>query len=84
MRKKSKVEPDGIPIYEPGIEALIEMNLREGRLSFSADLQESVRLSDIVILAVGTPSLPGGEADLTYIEEQPKKLRKQWKAIKSS
>lgn len=31
------------PIYEPGIEALIEMNLREGRLSFSSDLQESVR-----------------------------------------
>ncbi|WP_339222524.1 UDP-glucose/GDP-mannose dehydrogenase family protein [Paenibacillus sp. FSL H8-0332] len=56
------------PIYEPGIEALIEMNLREGRLSFSSDLQESVRRSDIVILAVGTPSLPGGEADLRYIE----------------
>ncbi|MDF9842398.1 MULTISPECIES: UDP-glucose/GDP-mannose dehydrogenase family protein [unclassified Paenibacillus] len=56
------------PIYEPGIEALIEMNLREGRLSFSADLKESVRRSDIVILAVGTPSLPGGEADLQYIE----------------
>lgn len=56
------------PIYEPGIEALIEMNLREGRLSFSADLKESVRRSDIVILAVGTPSLPGGEADLRYIE----------------
>lgn len=56
------------PIYEPGIEALIEMNLREGRLSFSSDLQESVRRSDIVILAVGTPSMPGGEADLRYIE----------------
>lgn len=56
------------PIYEPGIEALIEMNLREGRLSFSADLQESVRRSDIVILAVGTPSMPGGEANLSYIE----------------
>ncbi|ASA26031.1 UDP-glucose dehydrogenase family protein [Paenibacillus donghaensis] len=56
------------PIYEPGIEALIEMNLREGRLSFSSDLKESVRRSDIVILAVGTPSLPNGEADLRYIE----------------
>ncbi|WP_151733157.1 UDP-glucose dehydrogenase family protein ['Paenibacillus yunnanensis' Narsing Rao et al. 2020] len=56
------------PIYEPGIEALIEMNLREGRLSFSSDLAESVRRSEIIILAVGTPSLPGGEADLRYIE----------------
>ncbi|WP_150265358.1 UDP-glucose dehydrogenase family protein [Paenibacillus tepidiphilus] len=56
------------PIYEPGIEALIEMNLREGRLSFSSDLAESVRRSEIIILAVGTPSLPSGEADLRYIE----------------
>ncbi|KGE19207.1 UDP-glucose dehydrogenase family protein [Paenibacillus wynnii] len=56
------------PIYEPGIEALIEVNLREGRLSFSSDLTDSVRRSDIIILAVGTPSLPNGEADLQYIE----------------
>ncbi|MEK3795814.1 UDP-glucose/GDP-mannose dehydrogenase family protein [Paenibacillus sp. FSL R7-0204] len=66
--KISKLNRMESPIYEPGIEALIEMNLREGRLSFSSDLQESVRRSDIVILAVGTPSLPGGEADLRYIE----------------
>ena len=65
IKKLNRMES---PIYEPGIEALIEMNLREGRLSFSADLQDSVRRSDIVILAVGTPSLPGGEADLRYIE----------------
>lgn len=56
------------PIYEPGIEALIDVNLREGRLSFSSDLKESVRRSEIIILAVGTPSLPNGEADLQYIE----------------
>lgn len=56
------------PIYEPGIEALIEMNLKEGRLSFSPDIRESVQRSEIVILAVGTPSLPNGEADLQYIE----------------
>lgn len=66
--KISKLNRMESPIYEPGIEALIEMNLREGRLSFSSDLQESVRRSDIVILAVGTPSLPGGEAGLRYIE----------------
>lgn len=56
------------PIYEPGIEELIELNMREGRLSFSSDLKQAVEGADAVILAVGTPSLPGGEADLQYIE----------------
>ncbi|KAA9004672.1 UDP-glucose/GDP-mannose dehydrogenase family protein [Paenibacillus spiritus] len=66
--KIAKLNQMESPIYEPGIEALIEMNLREGRLAFSSDLGESVRRSDIVILAVGTPSLPSGEANLEYIE----------------
>ncbi|QWU17156.1 UDPglucose 6-dehydrogenase [Paenibacillus sophorae] len=66
--KIAKLRQMKSPIYEPGIETLIEMNLKEGRLHFSSDLQESVRRSDIVILAVGTPSLPNGEANLQYIE----------------
>jgi UDPglucose 6-dehydrogenase len=66
--KIKKLKQMESPIYEPGIEELIELNLRDERLSFSADLQDSVRHSDIIILAVGTPSLPNGEADLTYIE----------------
>ncbi|WP_379132295.1 UDP-glucose dehydrogenase family protein [Paenibacillus sp. sgz500958] len=66
--KINKLKAMESPIYEPGIEALIEANLREGRLSFSSNLKESVRRSDIIILAVGTPSLPNGEANLQYIE----------------
>jgi UDPglucose 6-dehydrogenase len=69
VEKINKLKRMESPIYEPGIEALIELNFREGRLSFSTDLQESVRCSDIIILAVGTPSLSNGEADLQYIEE---------------
>lgn len=57
------------PIYEPGIESLMEENVLEGRLSFTTDLSAAVKESDIVILAVGTPSLPNGEADLQYIEQ---------------
>jgi len=68
QEKINKLNRMESPIYEPGIEALIEMNFREGRLSFSSNLQESVRQSDIIILAVGTPSLPSGEADLQYIQ----------------
>ncbi|WP_138494616.1 UDP-glucose dehydrogenase family protein [Paenibacillus pinistramenti] len=57
------------PIYEPGIEQLMEQNVREGRLSFTSDIQDAVRRSDLIILAVGTPSLPNGEANLQYIEQ---------------
>ncbi|MFK4300331.1 MULTISPECIES: UDP-glucose/GDP-mannose dehydrogenase family protein [unclassified Paenibacillus] len=57
------------PIYEPGIEELIALNLEAGRLEFTSDLADAVRRSDIVILAVGTPSLANGEANLSYIEQ---------------
>ncbi|MGQ3477953.1 UDP-glucose dehydrogenase family protein [Paenibacillus sp. TY11] len=57
------------PIYEPGIEELIALNLEAGRLEFTSDLTDAVRRSDIVILAVGTPSLANGEANLSYIEQ---------------
>lgn len=80
--KIKKLKQMESPIYEPGIEEMIELNLREERLSFSADLQDSVRRSDIIILAVGTPSLPNGEADLTYIEVQLLKSLKRWRGTK--
>ncbi|MBW7452534.1 UDP-glucose dehydrogenase family protein [Paenibacillus sepulcri] len=56
-----------VPIYEPGLKELIEKNTEAGRLRFTTDLTAAVQHADIVILAVGTPSLPNGEANLTYI-----------------
>ncbi|MGF7046304.1 UDPglucose 6-dehydrogenase [Paenibacillus sp. DS2015] len=56
-----------VPIYEPGLKELIEKNVKEGRLSFTTDLESAVIQSEIIILAVGTPSLPSGEANLSYI-----------------
>ncbi|MDP4098947.1 UDP-glucose/GDP-mannose dehydrogenase family protein [Paenibacillus sp. P96] len=67
--KIEKLKRAESPIYEPGIEELIEQNLREERLEFTSDLSDAVRRSDIVLLAVGTPSLPNGEANLQYIEQ---------------
>jgi len=56
------------PIYEPGLETLMERNTRAGRLRFSGDLATAVREADIVFLAVGTPMRRGdGYADLSYI-----------------
>lgn len=58
----------GVPIYEPGLDLLVERNVREGRLDFATDLTESVRTADVVFIAVGTPSRRGdGHADLSYV-----------------
>ncbi len=57
-----------IPIYEPGLDRLVEENAREGRLRFTTDLAEAMAGADAVFLAVGTPSRRGdGHADLTYV-----------------
>jgi UDPglucose 6-dehydrogenase len=57
-----------MPIFEPGLEELVRGNVHDGRLSFSTDLASAVAESDVVFIAVGTPSRRGdGHADLSYV-----------------
>ncbi|MFC4270995.1 nucleotide sugar dehydrogenase [Sneathiella chungangensis] len=57
-----------VPIFEPGLQAMIDKNSRSGYLKFSTDLQSAVAAADAVFIAVGTPSRRGdGKADLTYV-----------------
>jgi UDPglucose 6-dehydrogenase len=57
-----------MPIYEPGLDALVKTNVGADRLSFSTDVQASVKDCDAVFIAVGTPSRRGdGHADLSYV-----------------
>jgi UDPglucose 6-dehydrogenase len=57
-----------IPIYEPGLDVLVANNVRDGRLSFSTDLETAVADADVVFIAVGTPSRRGdNHADLAYV-----------------
>ncbi len=57
-----------MPIYEPGLEDVVADNVGAGRLSFTVDLRTAVRDSEVVFIAVGTPSRRGdGHADLTYV-----------------
>ena len=56
-----------IPIYEPGLDELVERNTQNGHLSFSTELGQGIAFGDVVIIAVGTPEKEDGSADLTYI-----------------
>src|ERR1700727_2811193 len=57
-----------IPIFEPGLDALVAANVKAGRLDFTTDLAAPVPDSDAVLIAVGTPTRRGdGHADLTYV-----------------
>ena len=64
-----------IPIYEPGLEALLAANVAAGRLSFTGDIAEAVPAADVVMLAVGTPSRRGdGHADLSFVFEAARQV----------
>lgn len=66
--KVEMLNSGGIPIYEPGLDLLVQRNVREGRLSFTHDLTGAVRDAEAVFIAVGTPSRRGdGFADLSYV-----------------
>lgn len=64
-----------MPIYEPGLEDLVEKQVKAGRLSFTTDLKEALKDADAVFIAVGTPSRKqDGHADLTYVYEAAREI----------
>ncbi len=64
-----------VPIYEPGLDDLIDVNAKAGRLRFTTDLSQAVREADAVFIAVGTPSRRGdGHADLSYVFAAAKQI----------
>ncbi len=66
--KVERLHRGEIPIYEPGLDALVEKNVRAGRLHFTNELAPTVRDADLIFLAVGTPMRRGdGYADLSYV-----------------
>jgi UDPglucose 6-dehydrogenase len=62
------------PIYEPGLEDMIQKNMKEERLRFSTSIKEGVTSSLVIFVAVGTPSKADGSADLSAVEEVAKEI----------
>ncbi|CUU38334.1 UDP-glucose dehydrogenase [Armatimonadetes bacterium DC] len=57
------------PIYEPGLDEMLQRNLEEGRLRATTDLAAAVRESEVIFITVGTPPTENGEPDLKYVDE---------------
>jgi UDPglucose 6-dehydrogenase len=68
-RKISSINAGLMPIYEPGLGALVAKGVREGRLEFSTDVKGTVEQALVVFLAVGTPPSGDGSADMSQIDE---------------
>ena len=66
--KIARLQRGELPIYEPGLSELMKLAVLRGGIEFSTELEPAVADSDVVFIAVGTPSLPTGESDLTYLE----------------
>lgn len=67
-QKINILKSGGIPIYEPNLEDLIQKNVSAGRLTFTANLEKAVKESEVIFIAVGTPSNDDGSANLKQIE----------------
>lgn len=72
--KISALRKGAVPIYEPGLEELIKRNVKEGRLSFTGNLRDGVKKSEIIFVCVPTPPKDNGDADLTYVETVSKEI----------
>ena len=71
-----------IPIYEPGLEEMVRRNRSEKRLTFTTDLPKGVRNSQIVFIAVGTPTGEDGSADLRHVLEVARQIGKSMNGYK--
>jgi UDPglucose 6-dehydrogenase len=67
VRKIDMLLNGEMPIYEPGLDALVEKNARAGRLHFTTDLDPAIRQALAIFIAVGTPPKDDGSADLSYV-----------------
>lgn len=71
-----------IPIYEPGLKELVDSNVKAGRLEFSTDIDRSIKNSEVIFSAVGTPPGDGGEADLKAVWLVAKRFAKNLNSYK--
>jgi UDPglucose 6-dehydrogenase len=83
-RKIDILKQGGVPIHEPGLEAMIRRNVEAGRLAFTTDVDEAVAHGTMQFIAVGTPPDEDGSADMQYVLEAARNIGRrmtEWKVI---
>jgi UDPglucose 6-dehydrogenase len=72
--KIAKLKNGDIIIFEPGLDEVVERNIKVGRLTFTTELETSLNNSDVIFIAVGTPPAEDGSADLQYVEQVARQI----------
>ena len=72
--KIDKLNNGVIPIYEPGLDQIVEKNVKAGRLHFTTDIKSAVEVAEVVFLAVGTPPKPDGSPDMSFYQQAAKDI----------
>src|SRR5688572_14702796 len=83
-KKIANLKKGVLPIYEPGLEEIVQKNVKQGRLSFTTGLAEGVERSLVIFIAVGTPPDQEGNADLTFVKQVAAgigKLLREYKVV---
>jgi UDPglucose 6-dehydrogenase len=80
--KIEQLEAGVMPIYEPGLEQLVTKNVQAGRLRFTTDVQSAVEQALVIFLAVGTPPLPDGSPDLSFVEAAARSIAEHMNGYK--
>ena len=75
-KKINLLNENKIPIYEPGLDEIVHRNTKANRLLFTTDLRKSIRESEVIFIAVGTPQSASGEADISAVKTVAKLIGK--------
>src|SRR3989338_3959453 len=81
-KKIAMLKKGQLPIYEPGLEELVDEAVRKKNLSFTVDLKNACRNSELIFIAVGTPPKPDGDADLGFVENVARTIAKEIRSYK--
>jgi UDPglucose 6-dehydrogenase len=81
-KKIAMLKAGEVPIYEPGLQEMVQRNIEEQRLFFTTDLADAVKKSAVIFIAVGTPQGQNGDANLEYVRATAKGIAKAMDAYK--
>ncbi|MBI4710071.1 MAG: UDP-glucose/GDP-mannose dehydrogenase family protein, partial [Nitrospirae bacterium] len=82
LKKIKSLKKGIVPFYEPGLEELLQRNIKANRIHFSTSVAEAIDSSLVIFIAVGTPPRGDGSADMRYVEEVAKEIAGHMKSYK--